>query len=492
MDKEVNYADFLNCDKSLLIAPAGHGKTHSITECVKLIDDKSLILTHSNAGVAALRDKLKHSKIDKGKYKITTIDGFARTIASSFDSKFSPDDPFCTILDKAIKLVNSNIIRQSLEYNYRCLFVDEYQDCSAKQHEFIQLISRDMPTHLFGDPLQGIFSFNGDIVSFENDLTDYTTFNELTTPHRWNQSKNPNLGEKILGFRKRILSNEPINIATDKTCHLYVFNFPELDIHGQRTEYNKQLQHIVRNYKENRDLDSLLIIMPEYHNGTMQKGGEQDRLKLKSRIDFKDELEVLLPVSRSSSKKLCQLIDTLIERKDSVIKKENRIKNDILKKLFNLTSINNWFNKDGLKRKNVLSDKEKSKLLSGDIERFYEYGTSSSLLDILKTTKNKMKVKLKNTGLYWDILTLLESAAISEKPLMEEFESRMNLQRRLGRKSKNKCIGSTLLTKGLEYDTVVILDAHRITCPKNLYVALSRCCKMLIVFTETKTLNPNY
>ena len=40
--------DFLKASKGLLIAPAGHGKTHTIGNCVKLCPDNSvqLILTH--------------------------------------------------------------------------------------------------------------------------------------------------------------------------------------------------------------------------------------------------------------------------------------------------------------------------------------------------------------------------------------------------------------------------------------------------------------
>jgi superfamily I DNA/RNA helicase len=492
VDKEVKYLNFLSCNKSLLIAPAGHGKTHSIIECVKLTDEKSLILTHSNAGVAAIRDKLIKSEVDNSKYQVTTIDGFARTISSSFDRKFSPDDPFSIIIEKAIKLVNSNIIRQSINYNYSCLFVDEYQDCSTKQHELIQLLSRDMPTHLFGDPLQGIFSFGGDIVSFEDDLSDYTVFDELTTPHRWNQSGNPTLGQEIKHFRKQIVSKESILCSSNKESNIYVLNFPEKDIYDPSSEYIKKLRSIASNSKGNDDLKSLLIIMPEYHNGTMRKGGESDRIKLKNIIDFNDQLEVLLPVSRTSAKKLCQSIDTIIEKKKTIYKKANRIKNDIFNRIFNTTSINHWFNKDGLKRKNDSSDKMKSQELLDNIEEFFNTGESSSLLKILTYSKYKMKFKVKNSGLYWEIIALLKSSTLSKKPLMEEFESKINLQRKLGRKSKNKCIGSTLLTKGLEYDTVVILDAHRITCPKNLYVALSRCCKMLIIFSEKNILHPTY
>ena len=59
-----------------------------------------------------------------------------------------------------------------------------------------------------------------------------------------------------------------------------------------------------------------------------------------------------------------------------------------------------------------------------------------------------------------------------------------NILRRSGRKISGKCIGTTALTKGLEFDTVAILDAHEFTCPKNFYVAVTRASKMLIIFTK--------
>lgn len=56
--------------------------------------------------------------------------------------------------------------------------------------------------------------------------------------------------------------------------------------------------------------------------------------------------------------------------------------------------------------------------------------------------------------------------------------------RHAGRKIKGRCIGTTLLTKGLEFDNVIIVDAHLFTDKKNFYVAISRACKSLIILTE--------
>lgn len=53
--------NFLAAKKGLLIAPAGHGKTHTIGNCVKMCPDNTvqLILTHTHAGINSLRSNFK-------------------------------------------------------------------------------------------------------------------------------------------------------------------------------------------------------------------------------------------------------------------------------------------------------------------------------------------------------------------------------------------------------------------------------------------------
>lgn len=54
-------------------APARYGKTHAIVEVVKLLQDKpALILTHTNAGVYALRDRLQKEGVPRTAFTLTT------------------------------------------------------------------------------------------------------------------------------------------------------------------------------------------------------------------------------------------------------------------------------------------------------------------------------------------------------------------------------------------------------------------------------------
>ena len=63
--------DFITEPKSLLIAPAGHGKTYAIASCIKLcpIGEKQLVLTHTHAGISSIKKKLQKLKVEDNKYE---------------------------------------------------------------------------------------------------------------------------------------------------------------------------------------------------------------------------------------------------------------------------------------------------------------------------------------------------------------------------------------------------------------------------------------
>lgn len=83
-NKDLN--SFLSCNKGLMIAPAGHGKTTAIADCLLQCSKETchLILTHTHAGVAALRTKFKNRNVPMQKYQIETIMGFAQQLVLSF------------------------------------------------------------------------------------------------------------------------------------------------------------------------------------------------------------------------------------------------------------------------------------------------------------------------------------------------------------------------------------------------------------------------
>lgn len=150
----------------MLIAPAGYGKTYAIAECLLYTSGKSLVLTHTNAGVSALKEKFKARNIPPDKYQVETISSYVQKYVHSFVSPAtipSQDDKrayFSYIINAAITILQSPWIAKIIKNTYRDLFVDEYQDCTLSYHRVIMILSCYMRTHLMGDPLQGIFGFS--------------------------------------------------------------------------------------------------------------------------------------------------------------------------------------------------------------------------------------------------------------------------------------------------------------------------------------------
>ena len=74
--KDEDIARIQSKHNAAIIAPAGHGKTEMITDLVDKLTGKKLVLTHTNAGVSALMQRLAKKRVNKGKYTLSTISSF--------------------------------------------------------------------------------------------------------------------------------------------------------------------------------------------------------------------------------------------------------------------------------------------------------------------------------------------------------------------------------------------------------------------------------
>ena len=62
--------------RAVLVAPAGYGKTQVIALAVGLSQqDRQLVLTHTHAGVRALRDRFRKLNVPNRQYVVNTIAG---------------------------------------------------------------------------------------------------------------------------------------------------------------------------------------------------------------------------------------------------------------------------------------------------------------------------------------------------------------------------------------------------------------------------------
>jgi DNA helicase-2/ATP-dependent DNA helicase PcrA len=123
MSETFDVKAFVNERDNVLIAPAGFGKTHTISECLKHTEGKQLILTHTQAGVASIKDKLQKSLISKEKYSVETISSFAQRYVYSFYNSVIPDEtdenfyPF--FLEKSTEILSLKLVQDIVKISYQ-------------------------------------------------------------------------------------------------------------------------------------------------------------------------------------------------------------------------------------------------------------------------------------------------------------------------------------------------------------------------------------
>jgi DNA helicase-2/ATP-dependent DNA helicase PcrA len=105
-------------------------------------------------------------------------------------------------------------VRRIVRASYGGLYVDEYQDCSCIQHDIVVTLARDLPCRILGDPLQGIFDFDGDPIEWQRDVaTPFECIGQLDTPHRWDNAGTPALGAWLRNVRRALEDRLPIDLA---------------------------------------------------------------------------------------------------------------------------------------------------------------------------------------------------------------------------------------------------------------------------------------
>lgn len=212
---EADLDKIMQMPSAAIIAPAGHGKTEMIADIVEHAEGKQLLLTHTNAGVDAIEKRLQKRNVSKEKYVVTTIAAFCIKWCVSydrtghFDKTLSPLNGgkeekayYAQLYSGARNIFVSSWAGDVLRASYAGIVVDEYQDCIQEQHEIVLAMNKYLPVRVLGDPMQGIFSFAGDLVDWSH--LDFPVIDVVTKPWRWSKC-NPELGEYLMTVRKALL-----------------------------------------------------------------------------------------------------------------------------------------------------------------------------------------------------------------------------------------------------------------------------------------------
>lgn len=217
-------ADLFALGNAAIVAPAGHGKTEIIAN-VAALGIRALVLTHTHAGVHAIRTRMKRLSIPRSRIAVDTIAGWSMRYAHAFPGVAQPPAgmpqgaEWDQLYRGATLALGVKAVREVIAASYDRILIDEYQDCGALQHELAMALSTIVPTLILGDPMQGIFEFAGATLDWDAQIHPSFPFaGTLETPHRW-AGKNPELGQWIAETRVKLMRGDPIDLVDPRITY---------------------------------------------------------------------------------------------------------------------------------------------------------------------------------------------------------------------------------------------------------------------------------
>jgi hypothetical protein len=467
--------DLWSIQSGSVTAPAGCGKTHLIaTSLLRWTSPKPvLILTHTNAGVVALRGRLSKLGVPAEAYRLHTIDGWCMRVVSMFPARSgitketlklrNPSRDYDEIRHGAMTLIAGGHLDDLLLANYSRLLVDEYQDCSMTQHTIVRHASRALKTCVLGDPLQTVFNFRNTVVPDWNRQVcgAFPSAGILSTPWRWENVGAHDLGDWLLQVRRSLLAGQPIDLSSAPNRVSWVA-LNGLDDHPRQLSAAG-----VRG----DDKDATVLVMGESTNPLRQRlfaSQIPGAISVES-VDLKDFVKFAENFDPGSTNGLGQLLEFA----------ENVMTNvgarDLLTRVATLSA--------GQERKEATE----VECAAIDFLREKSFAKAASLLSEISRLGG---VRSHRPGvLSACIRALIEADPGSPTSLHEAAMRARERNRYAGRSLPRRGVGSTLTLKGLEADIAVILDVDGMNA-NHLYVAMTRGSKRLIVCSKSSLLSP--
>lgn len=467
MSAEFEPQEFAAERDNVLIAPAGFGKTQAIVECVGHCEGKQLVLTHTQAGVAALRSRFQKNGTGKERYCVETISSFVQRYVTAFETDDAIPDIsnaslfYSYLSQKALEVFSLAHVQRVVRTTYSGLFVDEYQDCTLDQHNIILALSKILPAHVLGDPMQGIFGFAGTLVNLNNaeQMGRFSSVRYLTTPHRWINAGKPELGNAVMEIRGRLERGEDIDLRA----------YPS--IWFMKGTYRENYWEVMNAMTSS---SSVLVIHP---NSTI----------LDPRINFISAFKHLPVLIEAIDDKDFYKWAAHFDRDD--LEPKNAL-DEFIKEHF--TNVSRWYNRRNKKfvKKGSATEEAKVRPIKESLQRLEVSRDYIEWRKIIYQMRVLDDVKYARRDMLYSICQALEMADADNSSALEAMKKHRNNVRRTGRKAFNRSVGTTLLTKGLEFETVIILDADKFEKPTDMYVAISRCTKKLIILSAEEVVRP--
>ncbi|MDX6769103.1 MAG: AAA family ATPase [Elusimicrobiota bacterium] len=453
--------------RGYVAAAAGCGKTQLISEAVASHPTgRQLVLTHTHAGVDALRARLERLGARLGGYSVQTIAGFSLSYASAFprasslaSAKPKSQDEWKSVYSGLAAVLKLPAVQKVIKSSYAGLYVDEYQDCTKAQHGLMMSVADLLPTRVLGDPLQGIFDFgDNDPVDWEADVKEkFQSVCSPDEPRRW-AGKNEVLGAWLKQVRTSLINGQPIDLRhaavrfvdTSRSVNPLLAVGVCQEVASQNPDdtvvaihHRPQQCHWVAN-----KLNGRYSCIEPIESGELLKFAESlasgnGAQKASAAIEFAGKcMTVAAPMLRGAQK-------------------------TILK---------------GGKPRSTKAE------LAGPLAALDRVVSTNDLVNVaaaLEVMKEMPKAVIYRRELLDESLRALrEYDPAKHQSVADAFWAVRNRTRQMGRRIPRCSVGRTLLIKGLEFDHAVILDADALSA-KDLYVALTRGCKSLTILGKS-------
>ncbi|MDO9527959.1 MAG: AAA family ATPase [Syntrophales bacterium] len=465
-------------ERGSIIAAAGCGKTEQIARATKFAVGRRLIMTHTHAGVDALRMRLKKYGVPNIKFRVDTIAGWCLWYSTSYPKRsglvnLNPrtNAEWNSVYESAIRLIESGAVSNVLKSSYSGVFVDEYQDCTTLQHRVILAIADHLRVCVFGDPLQAIFDFAGqEPVDWVTDVFPiFKKSGELTKPWRWYKSGNIDLANWLENIRHTLEAYGTIDLTGRPECVSWE-RLPS-DPHFQRSKIIGACKDILGKASNERIVvigDPASIDRRAALAQSLAKAGYSniEPLSCKHLYEFATKLEETEGPARLECVLdficACMTGGEKAEFLSSVKSHQNGGKRGVTK-FGDLISL-------GVALVDSPTDESVLTLMKG----FYE---------------------LKATNLFRPEMFFAMRSGIKNKSLRGACKLSdvicevQNRTRHAGRRLGKRSVGSTLLVKGLEFDhTIIIYDGNMSI--KDWYVALTRATTSVTILSPSEYISP--
>jgi AAA domain len=461
-----------------IVAAAGCGKTEQIARAVGFSKRRRLILTHTHAGVEAIGRRLDEQHTPKDKYRIDTIAGWCLRFAAAFPTRSGIETlapastgEWRTVYVAAARLIQSGAVSAVIDASYAGLFVDEYQDCTREQHVVIHHLAEQLPTCIFGDPFQAIFDFRGQQpVDWDADV--YTAFPkaaELLTPWRWRNVGNYELADWLQMVRRALERGDPLDLTIRPACVTWK-SLPD--------DRRFQQAAVVRECLEamgDSDVGDLIVI------------GDSANVNARAGLAQKLAQRGFSNIEPLACKELY----------DAAANIEGKAGLDRFRAVLAFASkCMTGTDKSALEAAVDAHRQGRSRGSArfGDlfpiVDTIIRTGADDALVAFLEALHARSGTSLYRREMFFAMRAALKiritRPRISLGDAVWEVQNRI---RHAGRKFSKRSIGSTLLVKGLQFDSAVVLHTPNMT-RRDWYVSLTRAIRRIRIITPTLRLTP--